>query len=181
MTLDVSPDGRTVAFDLLGDIYTIPITGGAATRIAAGIPYEAQPRFSPDGSKIAFTSDRGGGDNIWIMNADGSNRRQLTEEEFTLLNNPTWSPDGKYIAARKYFTTGRSLGTGEIWMYHLAGGKGVSLVERPDPKYPKEMGEPMFTPDGESIYFTHATPPRSAERRVGKECVSKCRHRGARY
>src|SRR3546814_12004712 len=67
------------------------------------------------------------------MNADGSNRRQLTEEEFTILNNPTWSPDGQYIAARKHFTTGRSLGTGEIWMYHLAGGQGVSLVERPDP------------------------------------------------
>src|SRR3546814_8751432 len=71
MNLDVSPDGRTVAFDLLGDIYTIPITGGAATRIAAGIPYEVQPRFSPDGRKIAFTSDRGGGDNNWIMRPEG--------------------------------------------------------------------------------------------------------------
>src|SRR3546814_6553233 len=93
------------------------------------------------------------------MNSDVSNRLQLIEDEFTLLNNPTWRPDGKYIAARKHFTTGRSLGTGEIWMYHLAGGKGVSLVERPDPKYQKELGEPMFTPDGESIYFTHATTP----------------------
>ncbi|WP_170303944.1 amidohydrolase family protein [Sphingosinicella humi] len=159
MNLDVSPDGRTIAFDLLGDIYTIPITGGAATRIAAGIPYEVQPRFSPDGSKIAFTSDRGGGDNIWIMNVDGSNRRQLTKEEFTLLNNATWSPDGNYIAARKHFTTGRSLGTGEIWMYHIGGGDGVSLVERPNKQYQKELGEPMFTPDGKSIYFSHATTP----------------------
>ena len=54
----------------------------------AGMPYEMQPRFSPDGSKIAFTSDRGGGDNIWIMNADGSDKRQVTKEKFRLLNNP---------------------------------------------------------------------------------------------
>ncbi|HWH17549.1 MAG TPA: amidohydrolase family protein [Allosphingosinicella sp.] len=159
MNLDVSPDGRTIAFDLLGDIYTMPITGGRATRIAEGMPFEVQPRFSPDGRQIAFTSDRGGGDNIWIMNIDGSGKRQLTKETFTLLNNPTWSPDGRYIAARKHFTTQRSAGTGEVWMYHVGGGGGVALVERPNPQHQKELGEPMFTPDGSGIYFSRDTTP----------------------
>jgi imidazolonepropionase-like amidohydrolase/Tol biopolymer transport system component len=159
MNVDVSPDGRTIAFDLLGDIYTMPIAGGRASRIASGLPFEVQPRFSPDGTKIAFTSDRGGGDNIWIMNVDGSGRRQLTKETFTLLNNPTWSPDGRFIAARKHFTTTRSAGTGEVWMYHVSGGNGVALVERPNPQHQKELGEPMFTPDGTGIYFTRDTSP----------------------
>ncbi|MDP9415480.1 MAG: amidohydrolase, partial [Pseudomonadota bacterium] len=159
MNLDVSPDGRTIAFDLLGDIYTIPIGGGRATRISAGLPYETQPRFSPDGRQIAFTSDRGGGENIWIVNVDGSNRRQLTKETFTLLNNPTWSADGRFVAARKHFTTQRSAGTGEIWMYHVAGGAGVALVERPNPRFQKELGEPMFTPAGDAIYFSRNTTP----------------------
>src|SRR5687767_6192502 len=57
MNVDVSPDGRTIAFDLLGDIYTMPIAGGRAARIAAGMPFEVHPRFSPDGRQIAFTSD----------------------------------------------------------------------------------------------------------------------------
>jgi Tol biopolymer transport system component len=159
MNLDLSPDGRTIAFDLLGDIYSMPIAGGRATRLSAGLPYETQPRFSPDGRQIAFTSDRGGGENIWLMNADGSNRRQLTKETFTLLNNATWSADGRYVAARKHFTTQRSLGTGEIWLYHVAGGGGVALVERPNPQFQKELGEPMFTPAGDAIYFSRNVTP----------------------
>jgi imidazolonepropionase-like amidohydrolase/Tol biopolymer transport system component len=159
MNLDVSPDGRTIAFDLLGDIYTIPVTGGRATRIAAGMPFEIHPRFSPDGRSIAFTSDRGGGDNIWVMNTDGSNKRALTKETFTLLNNPTWSPDGRFIAARKHFTTYRSLGTGEIWLYHVTGGNGVPLVERPNPQFQKELGEPIFSATGDGIYFSRDTTP----------------------
>ncbi|MHA7870821.1 MAG: TolB family protein, partial [Hyphococcus sp.] len=159
MSVDVSPDGRTIAFDLLGDIYTMPIGGGQATAIASGMPWEMQPRFSPDGSKIAFTSDRGGGDNIWIMNADGSNKQQVTQESFRLLNNPTWSPDGHYIAARKHFTTQRSLGTGEIWLYHIAGGNGVQLVKKPSDAHQKELGEPIFSANGEYVYYTQNITP----------------------
>jgi Tol biopolymer transport system component len=152
------PDGRTLVFDLLGDIYTMPASGGAATRIAEGLPYEVQPRFSPDGRLIAFTSDRGGGDNIWVMDRDGSNKRQVTKETFETLNNPSWSADGRYIAARKHLTTTRSLGTGEIWLYHLGGGgSGVALVQRPNPQHQKELGEPTFTPKGDAIYFTRNT------------------------
>src|SRR5687768_2781139 len=84
MNVDVSPDGTRVAFDMLGDIYVMPVTGGTPTRIAEGLSYEQQPRWSPDGSRLAFVSDRGGGDNIWLMNADGSNKKQLTKEEFRL-------------------------------------------------------------------------------------------------
>lgn len=159
MNVDVSPDGRTVAFDMLGDIYTIPMAGGSPTRIAEGLAYETQPRFSPDGSRIAFTSDRGGGDNIWIMNADGSDKRQLTKENFRLLNQPSWSPDGRFIAAKKHFTTQRSLGTGEVWLYHVSGGNGVALVKKPNETFQKELGEPTFAPDGKHIYFTRNTTP----------------------
>ena len=157
MSLDVSPDGKTIAFDLLGDIYTMPASGGTATNIASGMAWEMQPRFSPDGSEIAFTSDRAGGDNIWVMDADGENKRAITSETFRLMNNPTWSPDGKYIAAKKHFTTSRSLGTGEIWLYHTKGGKGVQLVKKPSESHQKELGEPIFAPDGKSIYYTQNT------------------------
>jgi len=161
MSLDVSPDGETIAFDLLGDIYTMPSSGGEATNIASGLAWEIQPRFSPDGKQIAFTSDRAGGDNIWVMDVDGGNLHQITKEDFRLMNNPTWSPDGKYIAAKKHFTTSRSLGTGEIWLYHIGGGKGVQLVKKPSEEHQKELGEPIFAPDGNSIYYTQNTTPGS--------------------
>ncbi len=159
MNVDVSRDGRTIAFDMLGDIYTMPIGGGTPRRIAEGLAFEHQPRFSPDGRRIAFTSDRGGGDNIWIMNVDGSDKRQLTKEDFRLLNQPSWSPDGRFIAAKKHFTTGRSLGTGEVWLYHVSGGGGVPLVKKPSEQHQKELGEPIFAPDGKSLYFTRNITP----------------------
>jgi imidazolonepropionase-like amidohydrolase/Tol biopolymer transport system component len=159
MDVDVAPDGQTLAFTLLGDIYTMPIAGGTPKRIADGLAWDVQPRFSPDGTRIAFTSDRAGGDNIWVMNLDGSDKRQVTKEDFRLLNQPTWSPDGQFIAAKKHFTTERSAGTGEIWMYHVSGGGGVQVVERANAALQKELGEPVFAPDGSAIYYTRNTTP----------------------
>ena len=159
MNVDVAPDGRTIAFDLLGDIYTMPIEGGTPTRIAEGLAFEHQPRFSPDGKRIAFVSDRAGGDNIWLMNRDGSDKRQISKEDFRLLNQPSWSPDGQFLVAKKHFTTGRSLGTGEVWMYHVSGGAGVPLVKKPNEQHQKELGEPIFSADGKSVFYTRNVTP----------------------
>lgn len=152
MNLDVSPDGREIAFDLLGDIYLMPISGGKALRIAEGMAWEVQPRFSPDGQTILFTSDRGGGDNIWIMNRDGSGKQQLTKEDFRLLNNAFWHPSGDYFVARKHFTSTRSLGAGEMWLYHKTGGSGMQLTKRKNDQ--QDAGEPVFSPDGRYVYFS---------------------------
>lgn len=157
MNLSVSPDGKHIVFDLLGDIYQIPVTGGEAKPLAQGIAWQMQPVYSPDGKHIAFTSDADGGDNIWIMNADGSNPRTVTQETFRLLNSPAWSPDSQYLVARKHFTASRSLGAGEVWLYHIAGGEGVKLTERPNDE--KDLGEPAYSPDGRYIYFSQDDTP----------------------
>ena len=157
MNIDISPDGKTVVFDLLGDIYSMPMSGGTATKLTSDIAWQMQPRFSPDGKHIAFTSDQGGGDNIWIMDLNGENQTAVTDETFRLLNSPAWSPDGDYLVARKHFTASRSLGAGEVWLYHKAGGKGVQLTKRENDQ--KDLGEPMFSPDGRYVYFSHDATP----------------------
>lgn len=158
ISLDVSPDGKTIVFDLLGDIYAMPITGGNATVLAGGLPYETQPRFSPDGKWISFTSDRAGGDNIWIMKPDGSERTQITKEDYRLLNNANWHPSGQYLIARKHFTSGRSMGAGEMWLYRVPdGGAGVGLTTRKNDQ--QDAGEPIFSPDGKYLYWSEDMTP----------------------
>ncbi|MDB4925407.1 amidohydrolase family protein [Mucilaginibacter sp.] len=157
MNLDVSPDGKSIVFDLLGDIYTIPVTGGKATLLTGGKAWDVQPRYSPDGKLISYTSDKEGGDNIWIMNADGSNKHAITKESFRLLNNASWTPDGQYVVARKHFTGTRSLGAGEMWLYHKNGGEGVQLTKRKNDQ--QDAGEPTVSPDGKFIYWSEDITP----------------------
>ncbi len=157
MNLDVSPDGKTIVFDLLGDIYSMPISGGQAKVLRQGLAFEVQPRFSPDGKKILFTSDAGGGDNIWTMDTDGQNAKQITKEKFRLLNNACWMPDGQYIVARKHFTSTRSAGAGEIWMYHISGGDGIQLTERKNDQ--QDVNEPVVSADGNDVYYSEDVYP----------------------
>jgi len=159
MNLDVSPDGRQIVFDLLGDIYILPIEGGtAATRLAGGPAFDMQPRFSPDGRRIAFTSDRDGLWNIWTMNLDGSDAKQISREKRWFVNSPTWSPDGAFIYARHHFVKQRSLGAGEVWMYHSSGpNDGLQVTERNG--WQKDAGEPEISPDGRYLYYSRDVTP----------------------
>ena len=155
MHVDVSPDGKNIVFDLLGDIYMLPIGGGEAKALTHSMAWEMQARFSPNGKQLAFMSDAAGGDNVWTMNVDGSGAQEVSKEKFRLLNNPVWHPNGKFIAARKHFTGTRSLGSGEIWMFHAQGGAGVQLNEKPN--WQKDLGEPAFSPDGRYMYYSQDT------------------------
>lgn len=155
--LDVSPDGRSIVFDLLGDLYLLPIEGGSAKRISAGPAWDVQPRFSPDGREIAFTSDRGGGNNLWRMPLDGGKPAQVSKEDFRLLNNPAWTPDGQYLIGRKHFTSERSLGAGELWMYHKSGGAGLQLTKQKNDQ--QDLGEPAVSPDGRYVYYSEDVSP----------------------
>ena len=160
ISIDVSPDGREIAFDLLGDLYVIPITGGEARALSTGHAWDMQPRYSPDGSEIAFTSDRGGGDNIWTIRRDGSSPRQITKEDFRTLNQAEWTPDGNFIVARKHFTSARSLGAGEMWLYHRNGGdKGAGVQMTKARTKQKDTNEPAFSPDGRYLYFSDDATP----------------------
>ena len=158
--VDISPDGSSLVFHMLGDIYTVAIEGGEATALTEDIAWSFQPRFSPNGEEIAFVSDRDGAENLWIMSADGSDPVQVTDETDHLLHNPAWSPDGQYLAARKGYVSTRSIPAGSIWMYHRSGGGGVELVERTHgDQSQKNIAEPFFSPDGQHLYFSQDVTP----------------------
>jgi len=159
-TVDVSPDGGTIVFDMLGDIYAVPMAGGEAKPLTSGIAWDTWPRFSPDGARLAFISDRGGADNIWTMRADGSEPKAVSEEKENIVATPAWSPDGEYLAGRKGFTSTRSIAAGEIWLFHLGGGAGLPLFERPDgAKAQKNIAEPAFSRDGRYVFFSQDNTP----------------------
>lgn len=153
LSVAVSPDGQTIIFDLLGDLYRLPITGGDAESLTQGMAWDMQPSFSPDGQSVVFTSDRGGGDNLWLLPLDGGDPTPITDESFRLLSSPTWHPSGDYVVGRKHFTGTRSLGSGEMWMYPLDGGPGLPLTTRPNDQL--DVGEPVFSPDGQHLYWSH--------------------------
>lgn len=122
MSVDVSPDGQTVVFDHLGDLFTVPITGGQATRLTRGMGFDTQPRFSPDGTHVVFTSDRDGGENLWILSMDLADTVQLTKGKHDRYVSPEWTPDGEYVVATK---------GNKLQMWHHTGGGGAQLITEP--------------------------------------------------
>src|SRR5271155_105423 len=157
VSLDVSPDGKTILFELLGDLYTVPIAGGEAKAITTGLAFDSQPSYSPDGKTIAFISDRDGSENLWVANADGSEPRPLTKDKQSLFASPSWTPDGEYVLVSR--EPQLPWGAFELWMYHVRGGSGVQVTKgkaKPDASsddYVHAIGA-VASRDGKHLYYT---------------------------
>jgi hypothetical protein len=163
MSLDASPDGRTLVFELLGDVYSIAVSGGRAKPLLTGRAFQSQPRFSPDGSQLVFISDESGSDNVWIANADGSGTRQVTRLPRSGMLSPAWSPDGRSV----FVTVTSAFGdrTAELWRFDVQSGEGARLVANTNgPAQPLVSAPlpgtygPWPTRDGASVWFTSVTP-----------------------
>ena len=152
ISLDVSPDGETIVFDFLGDLFTIPIAGGDATQLTSGMAFDAQPRFSPDGSRIVYTSDADGGQNVWVMDSDGSDPVPISKGASNRAESPEWMPDGDYVVAA--MGAFRLSGLPKLKLFHVDGGSGVELISEPDNL--KTLG-PAVSPDGRYIWYSRRT------------------------
>ncbi len=148
MSLDVSPDGKTVAFDFLGDIYTIPIAGGKAQPFTKGMAFDSHPKFSPDGTKLLFLSDRSGGENVWWFSLDKKDSLQVTKGNIDHYQSAEWTPDGNFVVGA------RGVRNLKLWMFHKDGGSGAQLITKPDNL---KTIEPAFGNDGRYIWFSQRT------------------------
>lgn len=145
MSVDVSPDGERIAFDMMGNIYTMPFEGGEAKQITEGMAFDAHPRYSPNGKYLMFTSDRDGSDEIWYMNLETEEMTQVTKGNDNRYPSAEWTPNGKYIVAAKGGLTNK------LWLYHKDGGTGVPLIEEPENL---KTIDPEVSPDGRFIYYS---------------------------
>ena len=163
MSVDVSPDGQTLVFDLLGNLHALLITGGEATAISSGPAYDQQPRFSPDGSRIVYISDKSGSNQVWIADVDGSNAEARTSAANAQFTSPEWTPDGKYLLALRHDDLAQGF-TYDLYMYHVDGGSGVKVVDKAE-----APAGPVASPDGRWIYFNSAGFQNSTIERFDRE------------
>ncbi|RLD72315.1 MAG: hypothetical protein DRJ10_18775, partial [Bacteroidetes bacterium] len=150
---DVSPNGKTIIFELLGDIYELPIEGGKAKLLMGGMAFDSQPTYSPDGKKIAFVSDRSGEDQLWVSDTDGTNPLKISST-YGLYASPAWSPDGKSI-----FVSG-GLPTRDISKYNIANGDVVLITEYDGTgDFNKDLYSigAAVSPEGRYLYFAQKT------------------------
>ncbi len=154
MNVDVHPDGDRLVFDLLGDLYELPVEGGDAVPLATGRAWEHDGRYSPDGTRLLFVSDRSGNQELWIRDLATGEDERLTDAGAERFAEGTWSPDGEHVLARKRVTDTRSIGMSELWLFDVEGGDGVKLTDTDELPFPQEMA---FSADGDVVYFS-STP-----------------------
>ncbi|MFN3312163.1 MAG: amidohydrolase family protein [Hyphomonas sp.] len=155
LSLDLSPDGATLVFDLLGDIYTLPAAGGAARRITSGMALDSQPVWSPDGTAILFISDRSGAENLWLMNPDGGDLRQISlYDDNPVFVSPEWAPDGQSLIVTRFWADRNAY---ELWRFRpVLGDMGEVLRStRTDGDISNGISSlgARFSPDGSAIYL----------------------------
>ncbi|PSR02063.1 MAG: peptidase S41 [Bacteroidetes bacterium SW_8_64_56] len=140
----VHPDGDRIAFSYQGDLWTVSTDGGTPERLTIHEAYEGQPRWGPEGDRIAFTSDRYGNDDLYVMDTAGSTPERLTYHS-TGDALGGWTPNGRLL-----FTTDRTYAqaewTDEIHTVDADGGT-------PDRLLDAVGSAPRMSPDGRLVAF----------------------------
>lgn len=140
MAVDVSPDGSMLAIDLVGRIWTLSADGGPATPITDPFGDARQPRWSPDGTRIAFQAYWAGDYDVWVVNVDGTGLAQLTSGPYD-DREPAWSADGASVV----FSSDRG-GSYDIWRVDVASGDLSRETTAEGNEY-----MPSLSPDGASL------------------------------
>ncbi|QNL48231.1 PD40 domain-containing protein [Olivibacter sp. SDN3] len=148
LALDVAPDGKTLVFSLLGDLYELPINGGEAKALTSGIAMDVQPKYSPDGKSIAFISDRNGAENVWILDVASGTYEQVTKSTDEYMEGLSWTRDGQYLIVSK------GVGIPKLHIVHRNGGAGSALT--PEPANMKAI-EPAVAVNDSLIWFARRT------------------------
>jgi Tol biopolymer transport system component len=160
VSLDVSPDGKTIVFELLGDLYRMSIAGGQAQCIVCGLPFDSQPTYSPDGSMLAFVSDRSGNENLWVARSDGTESRQLSMlDDNSVFISPAWSADQQSIYISRFKP---DINAFELFRYGLDGSPGEQITHaKATPSTPKPYRTSALgaapSPDGRFLYYASKT------------------------
>ena len=160
-SVDISPDGKWVVFDLLGHIYRVSTRGGEAEVLTqdSGIAINFHPRISNKGDKIAFISDRNGQNNLWVINLDGSNPKPVFLDPNSRLSSPDWAHDDSAIYAERNFPTyslhRRSV---RLWRFPYKGA-GDTAREITGQLSGYQSQWPSVSGDGKSLYFMYSTFP----------------------
>ena len=142
MAAALSPDGRTLMIDLLGSLWTLPSSGGAARRVTDEFLDARQPVWAADNRRVAFQGYADGVWHIYVMNADGSEMRAITSGPFD-DREPSWSRDGSRIA----FSSDRS-GNYDVWDVDVATGAVRQLT-----RHPANDFAPAYSPTDARIAF----------------------------
>ena len=160
LSLDVAPDGRTIVFDLLGDLYRIDSAGGTAKPVTTGMAFDSQPTYSHDGTRLAFVSDRSGNENVWIADAGGGELRQVTFlDDNAVFASPAWAADDASIFVSQFRP---DLGVFELWRHPLTGGsaeqvtQGKSYAQQPKEQRLTAIGA-AASRDGRFLYYAAQT------------------------
>ena len=151
ISLDVHPSGEKIVFEFMGNLFELPIEGGEATQLTSGMAFDAQPSYSPDGTKVVFISDRSGGENIWILDLETMETEQRTRGNNYRMQSPIYTPDGNYIIAARAGLRG---GVHKLRMYHVDGGSGIEFMDTPNNR---KTIEPAFGGDDRFIWFSQRT------------------------
>jgi dipeptidyl aminopeptidase/acylaminoacyl peptidase len=139
----LSPDGQTVVFTMLGHLFSLPVSGGTADQLTFGPHYDDSPSFSPNGSQVAFTSDRDGSEgNIFVLDLKSGQILQLTHEE--VAGQQVWSPDGRFLVYLRYARTPVRDHPAVVARIPVGGGE-PEILSTP----PRRIGQPFYLSGGQ--------------------------------